>query len=238
LKRRIAVIQSSYLPWRGYFDIIHDVDEFIFYDDVQFTKQDWRTRNRIYSSQGVSWISLPCGSNLERKINEVKLPGDIPWGKQQWDKIRNAYRKAPYFGKYKDFFANVFLEYKWEYLSQLNQYFITTISRDFLKIPTKFSNSTDYQSFGKKNEKLLSLIKNAGCEVYISGPAAKNYINEDDYKASGISIEWKDYSGYPEYPQNNTPFEPNVSIIDLLFHIGPDAPFYIWGWRLKNQEES
>jgi hypothetical protein len=228
--KRVAVLQSSYLPWRGYFDIIHDVDEFIFYDEVQFTKNDWRNRNRIYSKQGLSWISLPCGSNENRKINEVKLPDSVPWGMQQWNKIKNAYMKTTYFETYKNFFIGVF-EQKWEYLSKLNQFLIMTISKDFLGINTKFSDSLYYQSSGKKSDKLLNILKCAGCEIYVSGSSAMSYINEAEYKAAGIDIKWKDYMGYPEYQQVLTPFEPRVSIIDLLFHIGHDAPYYIWGWR-------
>jgi hypothetical protein len=229
--KKIAILQSNYIPWRGYFDIIHDVDLFIFYDEAQFTKNDWRNRNRIYSNQGLNWISLPCGSDISRKINEVKLSADTPWAKQQWEKIKNAYMKAPYFNQYKDFFYNCYFEKEWEYLSHLNQYLIKEISQSFLGIKTIFDDSLNYESHGVKGEKLLSLLISSGCTVYVSGPAAKDYIVEDDYKQAGIDIIWKDYSGYPEYPQRNTPFEPNVSIIDLLFNVGPDVPYYIWGWR-------
>jgi len=229
--KKVAVLQSNYLPWRGYFDIIHDVDLFIFYDEVQFTKNDWRNRNKIYSKQGLSWLSLPCGSDENRKINEVLLPGNMPWAKQQWDKITNAYMHAPFFEMYKDFFYDCYFYKTWKYLSQLNQYLIKHISCNLLGIKTEFANSIDFESEGIKHKKLLSLVKSTKCTTYVSGPAAKEYIIEEDYKKEGIEIVWKDYSGYPEHTQQNSPFEPNVSIIDLLFNVGPESPYYIWGWR-------
>jgi hypothetical protein len=204
---------------------------FIFYDEVQFTRRDWRNRNKIYSHQGLSWLTLPCGADIKRKISEVKLSEDISWPTQQYEKIKNAYGKAPFFNQYKDFFYDCYFNKRWEYLSQLNQYLIKEISRNFLGIKTIFDDSLNYKSHGAKGEKMLSLLISSGCTVYVSGPAAKDYIFEDDYRQAGIEIIWKDYSGYPEYPQRNTPFEPNVSIIDLLFNVGSDAPHYIWGWR-------
>ncbi|GHU72390.1 hypothetical protein FACS189450_10090 [Spirochaetia bacterium] len=115
---------------------------------------------------------------------------------------------------------------------------VKSISYEFLGIKTEFANSTDFASTGTKHEKLLSLVKSAQSTTYISGPAAKDYIIEEDYRKENIEVIWKDYSGYPEYPQRNVPFEPYVSIIDLLFNVGSETPYYIWGWResLTNNE--
>lgn len=232
--KTVAVIQSNYLPWRGYFDIIHDVDLFIFYDEVQYTKNDWRNRNRIYSKQGLSWLTLPCGYNLNQSILETTLKNELDWGKQHWNKLSNAYRKAPYFGEYHDFFQAAYLDMEWTHLYQLNHFFIQRIAADFLGIHTPFADSRDFPSEGSRGDKLLSLLKAAGATRYISGPAAKNYLDEAAYAAAGIEVIWKDYSGYPQYPQQNSPFEGTVSIVDLLFNVGPKAPHYIWGWR-ENQ---
>ena len=115
----------------------------------------------------------------------------------------------------------------------LNRYLIEHIATVFLRCKTKFSDSRDYYSSGHKSEKLLSLLKSAETDIYVSGPAAKNYIDEKKYKDAGIRLVWKDYDGYPEYSQSSKIFMHNVSILDLLFNVGDEAPYYIWGWRGK-----
>lgn len=226
--RKIAVLQSNYIPWKGYFDIIHDVDEFIFYDEVQFTKNDWRNRNRIYTNAGVQWLTIPTTGSITQSIDEVTMASD-QWQKKHYYALVTNYSKAPYFKQYQDFLEDVYLGRKWEYLSELNRYLIEHISHDFLGITTKFTNSRDYHSEGTGHYKLLSLLISAGAAYYVSGPAAKSYIHAEDYEKAGIELHWKDYSGYPEYPQLHEPFCHNVSILDLLFNTGPDAPKYIWG---------
>lgn len=229
--RKVAVLQSNYLPWKGYFDIIHDVDSFIFYDEVQYTKNDWRNRNKIYSPQGISWLTLPCGYDINRNIYEVKIKHELNWATDHWNYIKNAYAKASYFSKYRSFFEYVYLELKWEYLSELNHFLIKHIASECLGINTRFADSRDYVSVGNKSDKLLSLLLSIGCNEYVSGPAAKDYLDEALFNEKGIRVIWKDYSGYPEYKQMRLPFENNVSIVDLLMNTGDNAPYYIWGWR-------
>ena len=226
----VAVLQSNYIPWKGYFDIIHDVDEFIFYDEVQFTKNDWRNRNQIITPQGKVWLSIPVGSNEKRLIYEVDIK-DSRWQKKHYQTLEMAYHKAPYWSRYKEFFQFVYYEKKWEYLTEINRFLIEHIAHDFLHLTTKFSDSRAYLTHGVKHKKLLSLVMGANADVYISGPAAKDYIIAEDYENENIKLIWKDYNGYPEYPQLWESFTHNVSIIDLLFNVGEDAPQYIWGWR-------
>lgn len=228
--KRVAVLQSNYIPWKGYFDIIHDVDEFIFYDEVQFTKNDWRNRNQIIAPQGIIWLSIPVGSHESRLILNVQIK-DVKWQKKHYQTLEMAYHKAPFWKKYEEFLRFVYLEQHWEFLYKLNRYLIEHISRDFLNITTRFSDSRDYPTCGVKHEKLLSLVQAARADVYVSGPAAKDYIISEDYEKAGIKLIWKDYSGYPAYPQNSEEFTHQVSILDLLFNEGENAPKYIWGWR-------
>ena len=228
--KKVAVLQSNYIPWKGYFDIIHDVDEFIFYDEVQFTKNDWRNRNRIITPQGVIWLSVPVGSDENRLVCEVVI-NDKRWQKKHFQTLKMAYHKAPYWRKYEEFFHFVFLENKWEYLYKLNRFLIEQISHNFLHIDTKFSDSQDYFTKGVKHEKLLSLVMATQADVYVSGPAAKNYIVAEDYNKAGIQLIWKNYDGYPVYQQMNEHFTHQVSVLDLLFNVGEEAPYYIWGWR-------
>jgi hypothetical protein len=231
--KKVAVIQSNYIPWKGYFDIIHDVDQFIFYDDVQYTKNDWRNRNRVKSKQGLHWLTIPIGSHNDRLIHEVEIH-DPSWTRKHWETLKQCYSKAPYFHKYKEFFESFYLGGKWTNLSELNQYLIKTISNEFLGMDTEFMDSRIFHPGGKKLDRLVDLLQQADAELYVSGPAARHYIDKNVFVEAGIEVVYKDYSGYPEYTQLFPPFEHAVSIVDVLFNCGPHAPDYIWGWRKEN----
>jgi hypothetical protein len=229
-KKTIAVIQSNYIPWKGYFDIIHDADLFIFYDDVQYTKNDWRNRNQVKSPQGLFWLTIPVGKREDRLICEVTFQ-DSFWRKKHWQVIEQWYHNAPYYNLYLEFFQRFFGENACESLSDFNQGLIKTISTQFLGINTRFEDSRSYNLQGKKLDRLIDLLIKAGATRYISGPSAKDYIDQQKFIDAGIELVYKDYSGYPEYPQLYPPFTHKVSILDLLLNTGLDAPNYIWGWR-------
>ena len=113
----------------------------------------------------------------------------------------------------------------------MNQFLIKKISKDILNIQTNFRDSREFNPEGKKLDRLIDLLVKSGTNYYISGPAAKSYIDEKKFIDAGIELEYKDYSGYPEYPQLFPPFEHFVSIIDLIFNCGSHAPEFIWDWR-------
>ena len=232
--KKVAILQSNYIPWKGYFDIIHDVDLFVFYDDVQFTKFDWRNRNKIKTPNGLTWLTVPTGVNTDRLTCEVAIT-DMRWTNKHWKSIQQSYSRTPHFRLYKDFFEQVYLGTTWDNLSDLNQFLIEAISKDMLGIKTEFGDSRDYNSTGKKLDRLMDLIQKTGADVYVSGPSAKDYIDDKRFEEAGVQLIYKSYAGYPEYPQSYPPFEHGVTILDLLFHVGPDAPFYIWGWREMNR---
>lgn len=228
--KRVAVLQSNYLPWKGYFDIIHDVDLFVFYDDVQYTKNDWRNRNRIKSQAGADWITIPAGSDGHRLICEVDLPNDA-WQAKHWRTLTQNYSRAPHFARYAPYFEDVYLGRRWDNLSQLNQTLVREIACEFLGISTEFADSRSFALTGRKQDRLLDLVVACEADAYVSGPSAQAYIDPACFAAKGIELIWKDYTGYPEYAQRHPPFEHGVSILDLLFNVGPQAPWYIWGWR-------
>ena len=230
----VAVLQSNYIPWKGYFDIIHDVEQFIFYDDLQFTKNDWRNRNLIKTPKGTEWLSIPVGSDIHRLICDVQL-NDASWQQRHWSIVQQHYRKTPHFAQYRPFFEEVYEKTKWDNLSVLNQHLITAISRDLLGIKTTFIDSRSLKPEGTRQDRLLDVLKKAGATTYVSGPAAKEYIKAQRFEEAGIKLVWKDYSGYPEYSLY-PPFTHGVTVLDLLFHTGPDAPQHIWGWRDKQLE--
>ena len=235
--KRVGVIQSNYIPWKGYFDIIHDVDLFIFYDDVQYTKNSWRNRNKIKTAQGLCWLTIPVGPREDRLICDVQIV-DEDWAKTHWATLKQTYSKTPYFKRYQEFFEHVYLDSKWTNLSDLNQFLIKTISREFLGIETTFMDSREVQAKGEKLERLIDLLTKIGATSYVSGPTARDYIDDKRFAEAGIELTYKDYSDYPSYSQLFPPFEHAVSILDLLFNCGSDAQHYIWGWRQSQREQS
>lgn len=220
--KKIAILQSNYIPWKGYFDIINQVDEFIFYDDVQYTKNDWRNRNKIKSASGPIWLTIPVRQeNLSQKINETKVSQDN-WAEKHWKSISLNYSKATFFQDYKESLAAFFADIKSPYISEINRSAIELIN-SYLGISTILTSSADYKLIEGKNERLIDLILQAGGTHYLSGPSAKDYIREDLFKEAGIEISWMDYSGYPEYTQLFPPFVHAVSVLDLILNQGPHA---------------
>jgi hypothetical protein len=229
---KVAVIQSNYLPWRGYFDLIHDVDVFVFYDDVQYTTNDWRNRNRVKTANGPAWLTVPVGNQNDRRICDVEIR-DRSWTRKHWLTIEQSYRKTPGFALYGEYFRRVFQQ-EWTSLSTLNQSLIRGIATDFLQVTTEFRDVRDYALAGTRADRLLDLLKQIGATDYFSGPSARTYLDEQAYLAEGIRVHWKDYSTYPQYPQLYGAYEPNVSIVDLLMNCGTEAPRFIWGYREDN----
>ena len=224
-----AVLQSDYIPWRGYFDLIHDADVCVFYDDVQYTVNDWRNRNRVKTANGVVWLTIPVGNQNDRRICDVEIK-DRSWQRKHWMTIEQSYRKAPHFAQYAPYFRGIY-ERDWPSLSELNQTVTKAIAKDFLGIVTEFRDSRDFALEHAKSDRLLSLLRQLGATRYVSGPAAKGYLDADAYAKAGIEIEWKDYTTYPPYPQLHGAFASDVSIVDTLMCCGDKAPDYIWGYR-------
>lgn len=227
---KVAIIQSSYIPWKGYFDIIHDVDEFIFLDDVQYTVRDWRTRNRIKTANGVCWLTVPAGASRDRLICEVTLD-DPSWQKKHWKTICHSYSRTPFFRQYAAFFEDMYLGQSWTNLSQMNRSMTQRIAHELLGISTVFTDSRHYAAQGAKLERILDLLRLSGATDYLSGPMAADYLEPQRFEAMGIGLQLKNYSDYPDYSQLYPPFEHTVSILDLIFNTGPQAPDYIWSHR-------
>lgn len=226
MSKRIAILQSNYIPWKGYFDIIGMVDEFIIYDEVQYTKNDWRNRNRIKSIQGIQWITIPVyQKNLQQKISETKV-SDYRWREKHWNTLKTNYAKAPYFARYSSILENFYGSFNSFFLSDINVALIRIIC-DLLNIKTRITNSTEYVLVGDPTEKLINLCIQLKATHYLSGPAANDYLNQKLFAAAGIEIEWMNYQNYPSYPQIYPPFEHGVSILDLLFHTGQEAPNFM-----------
>lgn len=218
--KKVAILQSNYIPWKGYFDMIAAVDEFILYDDMQYTKNDWRNRNVIKTPQGVQWLTVPVNTKgrFGQTIRETKIEG-AKWAMSHWKTLSQYYRRAAYFNDVATWLEPLYLSDPPTQLSQLNRRFIEAICA-YMGIKTIISNSWDYPLSNGKSERVADLCVSAGASEYISGPAAKNYIEEAVFAERGIKLTWFDYAGYPEYPQLWGEFNHGVTMLDLLFNCG------------------
>ncbi len=224
--KKIAISQSNYIPWKGYFDMINSVDVFVIYDEVQYTKNDWRNRNLLKTKKGVEWITIPVKqAKLDQTIDETFV-ATTNWNIKHWKMIQATYGKASYFNKYKVELESLYLNMNTNLLSEINFIFIQLICR-LLGISTELINSRDLNLEGDRVTRLVDACKKLNGDIYVSGPTAKNYLEEELFTSNNISIKWMDYSGYKEYNQMSLPFVHTVSILDLLFNEGNDSKKYL-----------
>ena len=225
--KKVAIVQSNYIPWKGYFDLIAAVDEFILYDDMQYTRRDWRNRNQIKTAQGLQWLTVPVETKGKyfQKIRETEING-TEWATSHWKTLQLNYKRSTHFEEIAVWLERLYLDENYTHISQLNRQFIEAIC-NYLGIKTKITNSWDYDLMVGQTERLADLCKQSGGAEYISGPAAREYINEQIFKDMGIRLTWFEYGNYPEYPQLWSEFNHRVSIIDLLFNCGKDSANYM-----------
>ncbi|MGO4303082.1 WbqC family protein [Cupriavidus sp. RAF12] len=226
--KKVAILQSNYIPWKGYFDMIASVDEFILYDDMQYTRRDWRNRNQIKTPQGVQWLTVPVQvkGRYEQKIRETRIDQDSDWAHSHWKTLEQNYRRAAHFDEIAAWLRPIYIDTAHDNLSQLNRTLIEAVC-GYLGIRTKLSWSWDYELVDGKTERLADLCAQAGGTVYVSGPSAKDYVDESVFAARDISLSWFEYTGYPEYQQLWGEFTHGVTILDLLFNCGKAAPQYM-----------
>jgi hypothetical protein len=226
---RAAVIQPSYIPWRGYFHQIQRADVFVFYDDVQYDKHGWRNRNRIKTAAGPRWLTIPVlskGNVVERTpIHEIAIVWDEPWNKKHWATLTQAYGRAPHFRRYAPR-LEAFYQRRPEHLADFTIELTIELARE-LGIERRWVRSSTLGVSGSRTDRLLAVLTGLGVTHYISGPRARAYLEEEKLRAANITLEYMTYE-YPEYEQLYPPYDPQVSILDLLFMVGPDAPRYIW----------
>ena len=221
--KKVAILQSNYIPWKGYFDMIAAVDEFILYDDMQYTRRDWRNRNQIKTPQGVQWLTVPVlvKGKYHQKIRDTEIDGS-QWAALHWKALSQNYRRAPHFSEIAVWLEPLYLDETYSHLTELNRRFIEAVC-SYLRIGTTITHSWDYTLIDGKTERLADLCRQAGGTEYISGPAAKHYVEAQIFENIGIKLTWFDYAGYPEYPQLWGEFTHGVSILDLLFNCGKEA---------------
>jgi len=224
---RVAIVQSNYIPWKGYFDLIGLSDHFVLLDEVQYTPRDWRNRNKIKTPRGTEWLTIPVQTKgkQRQRIDETLIEGTA-WAETHWKSIAQNYAKAPYFADYRAIIEPLYRNARDIHLSDINRKFLETLC-GLLGLKTKISWSTDHPHAEGKTERLLNLCTHLGATEYLSGPAANDYLDENLFKKEGIAVRWMDYAGYPEYRQLHPPFAHDVSVLDLIFNEGPAAPKFM-----------
>jgi WbqC-like protein len=227
--RRVVIVQSSYIPWKGYFDLIAAADELVLYDEVQYTRRDWRNRNRIKTREGTIWLTIPVAVKGQyfAPIREIEV-SDPEWNVRHWRTLAASYSRARCFREMTPLLENLYLGCRETRLSEINRRFLAALC-GLLGIDTPLRWSWEYPSAGTggPSERLAEICSQSGADVYISGPAAKAYLQPGPFAERGIRVEYFDYSGYPEYEQLHPPFDHHVSILDLLFNAGSDARRYL-----------
>jgi hypothetical protein len=223
---KVGMIQSNFLPWRGYFDFIDDVDVFVIYDDVQYTRHDWRNRNRVKTVHGLKWITVPVRFHRrdEVLIRDVAIDYSQPWSRKHLKTVSIAYAKAEFMGRYYPKFSEI-LSAGHRRLADLNVALIKWIMGEFdIAVPLRYS--WEFNPRGRKTDRIVDILEKLNADSYLLGPLGKNYVEEEKFANAHIALEYKAYD-YAEYPQLHGPFESQVSVIDLLFNCGPDARKYL-----------
>jgi WbqC-like protein family len=221
---RVGMIQSNFIPWRGYFDFIDDCDLFLYYDDVQYTHRSWRNRNLIKTDRGPMWLSVPVVHDQGTLIQDARIDYGTRWLDKHIRTLTLAYKKARHFAQYADQFFDL-LRGRPETISELNVRTCGWIMSQ-LGIHTQTRMSREFGIAGGRNDRPLLIARHLAATSYLSGPTAKPYTDKEGFRAAGIALEFKVYD-YPEYPQLHGAYEPNVTVLDLLFNCGPDAPRYL-----------
>jgi hypothetical protein len=224
---KVAISQSNYIPWRGYFDAIAGVDCFVLYDDMQYTKRDWRNRNKILSNQRELWLTIPVAvkGKFYQKIKDTKAI-DNKWVDEHLKSIKYAYKKAAYAREVLPFIENLYQTCNYDFLSEINLHFLKGIL-SYLEIKTQLESSSNFVLPEEKTDKLLHICQSLKAKTYCTGPAAKEYIIEKKFSDSHIHLQYWNNDDYPKYPQSQEPFVNFLSIIDTLFHTGLNARNYM-----------
>ena len=231
-----VILQPSYIPWRGYFHQISKADLFIFYDDVQYDKHGWRNRNQIKTVQGKQWLTIPVhstGVTAGIPIHQVHIDWQKPWAQNHLKALTFSYTKAPYFQQYRPLLESFYARHD-DLIADFTIETTIALARELGNTYTQFMRSSQIPGIqGQRTTRLVQILKHVGAAHYISGPSARDYIEQDQFDEAGITLEYMRYD-YAAYPQLYPPYDPQVSILDLLFMTGPEAFKYIPSGESKN----
>lgn len=220
MTKKVAVLQSNYIPWKGYFDLINHVDAFVIYDLVQYTKNDWRNRNQIIAGGKPTWLTIPVRQErLDQRIDETRV-ADPRWAKKHWRTIEQSYSKSPGFAQFGHSIGDSLMGCANEsLLSSVNLKMINMLCSQ-MEIDTKIISSDEFDLPEDRVDRLVHICEELGAKEYVSGPAARIYLDEGRFHEKGLKVSWYEYDGYPEYAQKSEQYNHFVSVLDLLFCAG------------------
>ncbi|MCM8796425.1 MAG: WbqC family protein [Candidatus Omnitrophica bacterium] len=217
----VSVHQPQYLPWLGYFHKICQSDIFVFLDNVQYKHREYQNRNRIRTSNGWMWLTVPIiKGHAYPNISEVYIDNSQGWSRKHWRAITLNYAQASFFNTYKSFFNDLY-GMQWERLIDLNIYIIKKIN-EFLGITKKIYFESELNIKTINTQRIIDICKTLKADTYLSGSGGKNYLNEELFRSNNIKLVYQDFR-HPEYAQRYQGFVPFMSAIDLLFNHGPDS---------------
>ena len=215
-------MQPGYLPWLGFFELMYNCDLFVLLDDVQYTKKDWRNRNRIRTREGWIWLTVPVLTKDKQNqlINEAKINSSTDWRRKHLRTIEINYYKAKYFNNYFPYFEKLYAS-DWGYLVDLDAEIISWIAKA-LDIKTTILESSVLNIEGKREDKIINICKKLGAEEFYDSKAAQNILDLEKFWENDITVKFQNYP-HPIYKQIYEPFIPYMSVIDLLFQYGPES---------------
>jgi len=228
MSKRIAVFQSNYIPWKGFFDLIHAVDEFVLDDDVQYTKQSWRNRNRIKTAQGLQWLTIPVQTAFPEKICDVRI-ADSSWTQKHWRAIESSYHRATAFADFGPYLHQLYESANFERLSEVNEHFLRGLCQ-WMGITTPLLRTTDMNISGERNERIIAICQARDASRLLNGPSAREHMDESRFSVAGIHVDYAKYELYASYPQLFGEFEHQLSVVDLLMNCGREFQKYMLTW--------
>jgi len=226
--KKVAILQPNYIPWKGVFDLISRVDAFVFYDDVQYTAKDWRSRNRIKTAHGDLWLTVPVLTKglRDQRICDAVIDPLSKWQTKHYKALKANYHKARYFKPYEYLLEEIYLARRWAKIADLN-IFATRLIAEALGLKVEWHRSSDLRQSGSKNgERAINLCKSLACDHFVNGPSARTFMDESLFGQNGIKLDYISYA-YPEYEQLHPPFLHEVTVLDVIFNCGPDARAFI-----------
>lgn len=227
MNHRVVVIQSNYIPWKGYFDMLSRADTVVLFDAVQSTKNDWRNRNQIKTSSGKQWLTIPIRHSTAIRVRDVEV-ANRDWHRKHFRTLSQAYADAPHAPDILPILERLYAEAgELTHLAAINRIFIRAICERlgiggrFIEVESLLDDER-HDSL-EPSRRLAEICRQLGATAYLTGPAARSYLDTAAFEAFAIEVEWFDYDGYPEYPQLHGSFDHAVSIVDLLLMTGPGA---------------
>lgn len=224
----VVILQPGYLPWLGFFDQLRRADVFVYYDDVQYDTHGWRNRNRIKTQNGPLWLTVPVrhsGVGLPR-ILDVEIDARTPWARKHVTSIRQAYARAPHLSRYLPPLEEL-LERRWSRLVDLD-IACAALMAEWLGVRRRIERSSELDVAGSRSERLLNICRRIGASKYVSGDAARSYLDVGLFERSGVTVEWQQFA-HPTYPQLHGEFISHLSMLDLILNCGEAAPLIAFG---------